>query len=162
MINTLIGGAIAAVMGALAGFSTSFWMDRRREKAKRNLIVDELIAEVEENLVISKSPVAREMWWMVSYKLNAYQAYKGQLFFLPKEIRTNLAAAAFTLEGTNTGITTHRLRAAFGQPVIEMPIETPEELLNQLEFCKRELIKWRKERSASGIRKWHKVFKPAG
>lgn len=147
MIDTLIGGAIAAVTGALAGFSTALWLERRRDKAKRMLIVDELIAETEQNLVICKSPTAREMWWMVPYKLDAYQTYKGQLFFLPREIRANLAAAAFILEGANTGIRVHQLRAAYGQPVIEKPIESPKELITHLEFCNKELQKWRKEHS---------------
>lgn len=153
MIDTIIGGAIAAVIGALAGFGTALRLERKREKSRQIHIVDELIAEIDENLVIGKSRVAREMWWMVIYKLGAYQAYKGQLFFLPKEIRTNLASVAFTLEGVNTGIEVHRLRAAFGQPVIEKPIETPHELIAQLEFCKKELQRWREEHVPGLMRK---------
>ena len=145
MIDTVIGGAVAAVIGALTGFGTASWLERRRYKAQRMLIVDELIAETEQNLVICKSPTARKMWWMVIYKLDAYQAYKGQLFFLPKEVRDNLTAVAFILEGCNTGIRVHQLRAAFGQPVIEQPIESPNQLIAQLEFCNKELQKWRKE-----------------
>ena len=145
MIDTIVGGAIAAVIGALAGFSTALWLERHRGKAKRMLIVDELIAETEQNLVICKSPTARQMWWMVTYKLDAYQAFKGQLFFLPKEVRANLAAVAFILEGANTGIRVHQLRAAYGQPVIEKPIESSKELIAHLEFCSKELQKWRKE-----------------
>ena len=69
----------------------------------------------------------------------------ANLFFLSKEVRVNLAAAAFILEGANTGIRVHQLRAAYGQPVIEKPIESPKELITQLEFCNKELQKWRKE-----------------
>ncbi len=145
MIETIIGGAIAAVIGAISGLTIAVLMEWRHDRARRFLIVDELIAETQANLVIAKHPVARSMWWMVPYKLETYQAYKGQIFFLPKDIRVNLAALAFLLEGVNTGIRVHQLRAAFGQPVIEKPIETPADILDKMGFCDRELRNWRKQ-----------------
>ena len=145
MFDPIIGGGISAAIGALAYAGVAFWIELRRDKVKRLLIVDELIVETQENLVIAKSPLAREMWWMVPYKLDAYQASKGQLFFLPREVRVKLAAIAFRVEGVNTGIRVHQLRVAFGQPVIEKRIETPPDLVEQMESCNKELRKWREK-----------------
>ena len=145
MFDPLIGGGISAVIGALAYAGIAFWIELKRTKVQRLLIVDELIVETQENLVIAKSPVARKMWWMVPYKLEAYKAYKGQLFFLPKDIRVRISAIAFLVEGVNTGISVFQLRAAFGQPVEEKPIDTPKELVGHMEFCNKELIRWRKQ-----------------
>lgn len=145
MFDPIIGGGISAVIGALAYAGVAFWIELKRNKVQRLLIVDELIVETQENLVIAKSPVTRKMWWMVPYKLEAYQAHKGQLFFLPKEVRVRLSAIALLVEGVNTGIRVFQLRAAFGQPVEEKPIDNPQELVGHMEFCSKELIKWRKQ-----------------
>jgi hypothetical protein len=145
MFDPIIGGAVSAAIGALAYAGTALLIEQRHDKAKRLLIVDELIAETQENLVIAKSPSAREMWWMVPYKLEAYHAYKGQLFFLPEKVRTKLADIAFIVEGVNTGIRVHQLRAAFGQPVIEKRVETPSYLIEWLNFCDSELRSWQQK-----------------
>ena len=148
MVDPIIGGAVSAVIGALAYAGTAFFIERQRDKAKRLLIVDELIAETQENQIVAKSSVAREMWWMVPYKLETYHAYKGQILFLPKKVLTKLAAVAFLVEGVNTGIRVHQLRVAFGQPVIEEHIETPSYLIEWLNFCDSELRKWRQKHKA--------------
>jgi hypothetical protein len=145
MFDLIIGGAVSAVIGALAYAGTAFLIEQRRDKARRLLIVGELIAETQENLVIAKSPLARKMWWMVPYKLEAYHAYKGQLSFLPEKVRTKLADIAFIVEGVNTGIRVHQLRVASGQPVIEKRIETPSYLIECLNFCDNKLRSWQRK-----------------
>jgi len=145
MTDAIIGGAIAAVIGAVCYAITGLWLERRRENARRLAIVDALIIETEENLKICTHPVAREMWWMAPYKLEAYHAYKGQIFFLPEDVRSRLADAVFVLEGANIGIQVHLSRAAFGQPVNEEPIPPAKELIEMLEFVNEELRKCRKE-----------------
>lgn len=145
MTDALIGGAIAAVIGAVGYAIIGLWLERRREKAQQLTIIDSLITETEENLIVCQNPVAREMWWLAPYKLEAYRAYKGQLSFLAEDLRIRLAMAAFHMEGCNIGIQVHQLRVAYGQPVIENPIPPFELLIKDLEFIKEELRKWRKE-----------------
>ena len=145
MTDTIIGGAIAAVIGAACYAIIGLLQEHRREKVQRLAIVDTLIAEIEWNLKICKSPVGREMWWFESYKLEAYHAYKGQLFFLHEDVRSRLGHALRTLEGINIGSQTHLSQVGFGKQVVAKPIQIPKELIKDLEFAKEELQKWRDE-----------------
>jgi hypothetical protein len=149
MNDAIIGGAIAAVIGAVSGAITSLCQERRREKVQRLAIVDALIAEIEWNLKICKSPVGSEMWWFESYKLEAYHAYKGQLFFLHEDVRGRLGHAVRTLEGINIGARTHLSQVGFGKQVVEKPLRIPEGLIKDLESANEELRNWRTEHTRS-------------
>jgi len=139
MTNAIIGGAIAAVMGAV----TALCIERYREKARQLAIVEALIIETAENLTICKTPITRKMWWWAPYKLGAYHAYKGQFFFLSEEVRIQLTAAAFTMEGANTGMQIHVSRVPYTRLVKEKPLPLAPQLIEQLEFVNEELRKWR-------------------
>jgi len=143
MNDAIIGGAIAAVMGAVGYAIVGLFLERRREKAQKLTIVDALIIETAENLTICTSPKIREMWWLAPFKLEAYQTYKGQIFFLSEKVRLQLVAAVLVMEGCNVIIQTRLSREGFGQPVDEKPTPIPEYLIKQLEFVNEELRKWR-------------------
>jgi hypothetical protein len=145
MSGTIIGGAIAAVIGIVGGAIIGVLLERRREKAKRLTIVEAILTETVENLTICGSPKMRKMWWLSPFKLEAYHTYKGQLLFLGHTILTQLIAAALVMEGENIVIQMHQSREGFEQPVDKEPKPIPEYLTKQLEFVKDELIKWRKK-----------------
>lgn len=143
MIGALIGGAIAAVIGAAGYAIVGLWLELRREKAQRLTMVDALITEIEENLKKCKSPAIRKMWWFAPYKFEAYHAYKSRLFFLSEDVRGRLAHVVVTLEGVNIGIQMHLSRAGSGKQAVSKPLQIPEGLIKDLEFVKEELRKWR-------------------
>jgi hypothetical protein len=145
MTAAIIGGAIAAVIGAVAYAIVGLWQERRHEKAQRLTIVEALLTETVENLTICGSPKMRKMWWLSPFKLEAYHAYKGQILFLPRAILTQLIAAAFVMERENVVIQMHQSRQVYVEGVDRKPKPIPEYLTKQLEFVKDELIKWRKE-----------------
>lgn len=142
MTAAIIGGAIAAVIGAVFYFVAGLWQERRHEKARRLTIVDSLSVETLENLVICKSPEIRTIWWTASYKLEAYRAYKGELLFLSEDVIGHLIAAAFMMEGHNVGIQTYLSRIGSGENVGGQPLPLPQELIEHLEFVDQELRKW--------------------
>jgi hypothetical protein len=145
MTDAIIGGAIAAVLGAVGGAITGLLLERRREKAQRLTIVDALITETNENLKSCKTIGEGQLWWAITFKLKAYDAYKGQLFFLPKDVRVKLADAVFVLEQKNTICQIMQQAASFGQNFETKPMPTAHELIEHLEFVDKELRKWRKE-----------------
>lgn len=149
MTDTIIGGAIAAVLGAAGYAIIGIWQEHRREKARRLAIVDALIADIVENLSKCMSPATRQMWWLAPYKLEAYHAHKGQLQFLREDVRVRLVRLAIILEGANIAIHVHLSRIGFGQKVNEEPVQVPEELIADLESANKELRRWRAEHSRS-------------
>jgi hypothetical protein len=149
MTDAIIGGAIAAVIGAIGGVITGLLLERRREKTQRLTIVNALVIETSENLVICKDFEERELWWTVSFKLEAYDSYKGQLFFLPEDVRVRLVNTALAMQESNTITQVLQQAAAFGQNFPTKPMSTPKELIEQLEFINKELRKWRAKQSRS-------------
>lgn len=145
MTDVIIGGAIAAVIGAVGYAIVGLWLEHRREKAQRLTIVEALLTETVENLTICGSPKMRKMWWLSPFKLEAYHAYKGQILFLPRAILTQLIAAALVMEGENVVIQIHQSREVYIEALDRTPKPIPEYLTKQLEFVKDELIKWREE-----------------
>jgi hypothetical protein len=147
MTDAMIGGAIAAVIGAVGYAIVGLWLEHRREKAQRLTIVEALLTETVENLTICGSPKMRKMWWLSPFKLEAYHAYKGQILFLPRAILTQLIAAALVMEGENVVIQIHQSREVHIEALDRTPKPIPEYLTKQLEFVKDELIKWRKQKT---------------
>ena len=133
------------MIGAVGYAITHLLLERHRGKAQRLTIVDALLTETVENLAICTSPNIREMWWLAPFKLEAYRAYKGQLWFLPTKVLTQLIATVIVLEGCNIIIQVYQSREGFGQPVDKKPTPIPEYLIKQLEFVKEELTTWKKE-----------------
>jgi hypothetical protein len=147
MVEPIIGGAISASIGAAVYAGIALWQERRREKLRELHVVEDLIAELEDNLKIATSPAARAMWWMVPYKIDAYQSNKGSFSFLPLSLRATLRDLNLLLEGVNTGIRVHQLATAYGRPTIEHPIETPPDVVKTIAYCIAELRKWRESNS---------------
>jgi len=145
MTAAIIGGAIAAVIGAVCYVIASLWLERRRKEAEKLTIVDALIAETLENLLICDPPGIPGMQCATLYKLETYRAHKGQLLFLPEDVITRLIAAAFIMEDCNTGIQTFLSQVAYGRATEPLPVPRPRELTEHLEFVDQELRKWRKE-----------------
>ena len=145
MTDAIIGGAIAAAIGAVCYAGVGLWLEHRREKVQRLTIVDTLLAEIVENLTICQSPKIREMWWLAPFKIDAYRAYKGRLFFLPRAPLTKLIASVIILEGCNIMIQTRQSRESFVQPVDDKPEPIAEYLIKDLEFVKDELLKWKRK-----------------
>jgi hypothetical protein len=133
------------VIGIVGGVITGLLLERRREKAKRLTIVDALIVETAENLTIYKSPEIRKIWWTAPYKLEAYRAYKGQIFFLPRDVTTKLIASMLSLEGCNIDIQKHLSQVASGQPANAFHLKPTKAVIEGLEFVDEELRKWREE-----------------
>ena len=156
MSDAIIGGAIAAVIGAVGYAIVGLWLERRREKAQQLAIVEALIIDTAENLRSCKGLQKLELWWATSFKLEAYDAYKGQLFFLPEDVRVELAKAVSAMEDCNIINQIMRQAAAFGQNFDTKPMPTPKELIKHLEFVNKELREWRAEHTrtlALGIRR---------
>jgi len=149
MTDAIIGGAIAAVIGALAYGGVALLLEHRREKAKQLAIVDALIIEISENLVTCTSPITREMWWWTRFRLETYNAYKGQIFFLPKEVRIQLVNTAFLMDGANIGMQIYVSKVDYKQLVKEKPLPLAPELIKQLKFVNKELHKWKAEHTRS-------------
>lgn len=145
MTDAIIGGAIAAIAGALAYAGVGLCLEHRREKAKQRAIVDALIIETEENLRICKSSDIREFWWKAQYQLEAYQSYKGQLWFLPEDALDELIAATINMRGLNIDIQAYLSRVACGQPVDAKPILPAQDLIRELEFAHEDLQKWKEK-----------------
>jgi hypothetical protein len=145
MNDTIIGGAVAAVIGALAYVVVGLWQERRREKAQRLQIVDALIVETQENLAIYETVVNTEIWWFALYRLEAYNSYKGQLFFLPKQVQTKLIAAAMGMDSFNVLIRGYRSKEAFKRNPDNVTMQPVPELIEELEFVRKQLLNWKEK-----------------
>lgn len=139
MNEAIIGGAIAAVIGAVGYATVGLWLERRREKARRLTIVDSLRVEILENLVICKSPEIRTAWWTASYKLEAYHAYKGELLFLSEDVIGHLITAAFMMQGQNASIQMRLSGIGSEKDVLGQPLPLWQELIEHLEFVDQAL-----------------------
>jgi hypothetical protein len=150
MINTIIGGAIAAVIGALAGLGASLWLNCLSRKKERAMMVNDLLVDIEANLKICHDPASSDMWWMVKFKTQAYDSYKGRILFLPGEVRNTLSEVVHTMEGVNTAIQVQLWRSGSGvaKPHEFRPIKHPDYLEQQLTFCRDELQKWQKQHTS--------------
>jgi hypothetical protein len=151
MSDALIGGAIAAVIGAVGYAIIDLWLEQRREKAQKLAIVDALVIETSENLVICKDFEERELWWTASFILEAYDACKGQLFLLqlPEDVRVTLVSTALAMKECNTVTQMSQQAVAFGQDFGRGRVATPKELIEQLESVNKGLRKWRVEHTRS-------------
>ena len=149
-MDTIVGGAIAAVIGALAGLGTSLLLNYLTKKKERALIVDDLLAEIEANLKICHDPASAKMWWMVPFKIEAYNSYKGRITFLPEEVRKTLSDIVHTVEGVNTAIKVQLWRSGSGvaKPSEFLPIKHPDYLEQWLISCRDELQKWQKQHAS--------------
>ena len=145
MSDAIIGGAIAAVIGAVSGAVAAICLEHRRGKAKQRAIVDALIIETEENLRICKSSDIREFWWKAQYQLEAYQSYKGQLWFLSEETLDELIAATTNMRGLNIGIQASLSRVAYGQPGDAKPILPAQDLIEGLQLIHEDLQQWKQK-----------------
>jgi hypothetical protein len=150
VVGEIIGGAIAAVIGALAGVGTSLLLNCLNEKKEQALIVNDLLAETEANLKICHDPISAEMWWMVKFKTQAYDSYKGKITFLPEKLRNTLSDIVHKVEGVNTAIEVLLWRSGSGvaKPQEYRSIKHPDYLEQWLTFCRDELQKWQKQHSS--------------
>jgi len=149
MNDAIIGGAIAAVLGATGGAITAILLERRREKKQQLRIVNALIVDVKQNLRICKELKENALWWTSIFNLEAYDAYKGQLSFLREDVRVKLAGAVFDMKNRNTTSQIMQQAAAVGHNFDMKPIPTPKNLIGQLELVNAELRKWRHEHTLS-------------
>jgi len=148
MIGTIIGGAIAAVTGALGYAIGALLLERCRERARRLRIVDALIVEIVENLIIWKRPEEGLLWWTSSFRLEAYEAYKSEIFFLNDDIRFTLADAVFRMRDSNTTGQMIQRATTFGHDLTVDPM--PAKLtVEQLESVLKGLKEWKVEHSRS-------------
>jgi hypothetical protein len=149
MIDTIIGGAIAAVMGGVAYGGVALWQERHRENARRLAIVEALAQEMAENMVIYESVSSGDLWWLASFVLDAYDTYKGQEYFLPDNVTMTLGAAVGTMRGLNAVIEDYRSRHGLGKTPTKNPIPVTKNLFGQLELMYFELNMWREKHTRS-------------
>jgi len=142
-MNEIIGGAIAAVIGAVGYAIVGLYLEHRRDKAKRLTIVDALITETEENLTICETYIGQEKWCLSPYRLEAYHAYKGELFFLPEQLRVSLVGTALIMETCNGVIQTVRLKEGSGQSFDKEAIPPQEQFNERLKSILKELQGWK-------------------
>jgi len=145
MNDAIIGGAIAAVLGIVGGAITSLCLEHRREKAKRRAIVDALIIETEENLRICKSSDILKFWWKTQYQIEAYQSYKGQLWFLHKETLDELIFVTINMRSLNRDIQARLSRLAGVQLIEETPILPAQDLIEGLQLIHEDLQQWKQK-----------------
>ena len=146
MLGTIIGGAIAG----LIGLGTVLLQNHLSRKREETLMVNDLLVEIEANLKICNDPASAKMWWMVKFKTQAYDSYKGKSIFLPEKVRNTLSDIVHTVEGVNTEIEIQRWRHGSGvaEPHEFRPIKHPDYLEQQLTFCRDELQKWQKQHAS--------------
>lgn len=147
MINTIIGPIVGGFIAGVVGISIVFLQNYLRKKKEQALIVNELLVEIEANLKICHDPASSKMWWMVKFKTEVYNSYKGRIEFLSEDIRGKLREIVHTIEGVNTEIEAQRLRHGFGvaEPQEFRPVKHPEYLKQWLIYCRDELQKWQKK-----------------
>jgi hypothetical protein len=145
MNDAIIGGAIAAVIGVVGYAIVGLWLECYHEKNHQRTIVYELINETVENLTICANAERRKKPWLTPYRLDAWHAYKGQLFFLPEDVIARLASSAFAMQVFNTIIQAFQSKASIVQLFDEEPSLSSEYLIEQLEFVDKGLRKWRRE-----------------
>lgn len=144
MSDAIIGGAIAAAVGAACYAIVGLWLEHRREESQQLTIVSALIVETAENLITWRGFEKRKLWWTSLFKLEAYDAYKSELFFLHEDVRLNLADAVFRMRDMNTYGQILQQAAAFGQDFNVESMPTPL-TVKPLESVNKELRKWRAE-----------------
>jgi hypothetical protein len=146
VVGEIIGGAIAG----LIGLGTILLQNHLNKKKEETLIVNDLLAETEANLKICRDPASAKMWWMVKFKTQAYDSYKGKITFLPEKVRNTLSDIVHTVEGVNTEIEVQRWRHGSGvaMPQEFRPIKHPDYLEQWLILCRDELQKWQKQHSS--------------
>jgi len=150
VVDTIIGGAIAAVIGALTGLGVSLFLNYQNKKKEQALIVNDLLVEMEANLKICRDPASAKMWWMVLFKTEAYNSYRGKITFLPEKVRNTLSEVVHLVEGVNTAIEVQRWRFGSGiaEPQEFRPIKHPDYLEQWLTFCRDELQNWQKQHAS--------------
>ena len=146
MVGEIIGGAIAG----LIGLGTILLQNHLNKKKEETLIVNDLLAEIEANLKICHDPISAEMWWMIKFKTQAYDSYKGRITFLPEEVRNTLSDIVHKVEGVNTAIEVLLWRSGSGvaTPQEYRSIKHPDYLEQWLIFCRDELQKWQKQHAS--------------
>jgi len=146
VVGEIIGGAIAG----LIGLGTILLQNHLNKKKEETLIVNDLLAETEANLKICRDPASAKMWWMVKFKTQAYDSYKGKITFLPEKVRNTLSDIVHTVEGVNTEIEVQRWRHGSGvaMPQEFRPIKHPDYLEQWLILCRDELQNWQKQHSS--------------
>ena len=149
MSEAIIGGAIAAVIGALCYAGVGLLQELRRERNQQLTIVDSLIIETEENLAFCETTATSHMWWMTPFKVEAYQVYKSQISFLSEEVRIKLVSAKVCMEGLNIIIQAYQSKEAFKSNARKEIMPPLPELIKQLEFVLKELREWRAEHTRS-------------
>jgi hypothetical protein len=143
VVGEIIGGAIAG----LIGLGTILLQNHLNKKKEETLIVNDLLAEIEANLKICHDPISAEMWWMVKFKTQAYDSYKGKITFLPEKVRNTLSDIVHKVEGVNTAIEVLLWRSGSGvaTPQEYRSIKHPDYLEQWLIFCRNELQNWQKQ-----------------
>lgn len=146
MVGEIIGGAIAG----LIGLGTILLQNHLNKKKEETLIANDLLAEIEANLKICHDPISAEMWWMVKFKTQAYDSYKGKITFLPEKVRSTLSDIVHKVEGVNTAIEVLLWRSGSGvaTPQEYRSIKHPDYLEQWLTFCRDELQNWQKQHSS--------------
>jgi len=134
---TIIGPIIGGIIAGIVGLITVLFRDYLSNKKERTTIVNDLLAEIEANLKKYRNPADAKMWWMVKFKTEAYNTYKGKITFLPEKVRNTLSEVAHLVEAVNTAIEVQLWRSGAGvaKPGEFRPIKHPDYLGQWLTFC---------------------------
>ncbi len=129
MTGSIIGGAIAAVIGLLGALGIEMWREHRREKALRKSIIKELMAEIEENIKLSSEIQPGKP---NTFEITVWKSSYIKLSFLPTELRYVLRQAYRQAEerGHLIEVSEQRVRIV------------SQELRNSFMLCKDKLQRW--------------------
>lgn len=146
----IIGGAIAAIFGLIAGALLGLWQDHRRNKTTRRGYIRELEEEVESNIERVDSWIGGKVLASPQYGLVAYTNYRPKLSFLSQELKgllddmarhCNLANQVTIMKISLRDLDTHQKES--------------EDLRKSLLCCRDELQGWLKKHTPKD--RWQQI-----
>ena len=146
-LGTVIGAAIASIVT----FFTAKWQMKNsiklqinweknrfeeKEKQQNKSLVNNIIAEVENNIEIASDPQHHYSWIYLS--IGMWKDFRGKMEFLPERIQTHLRAAYIQAHNYNIMLDDRRAMGDHGRGYWDRPLNDKIQLTKQL--CEKALV----------------------
>jgi len=128
MSGSIIGGAIAAAIGGLVALGIEIWREHRRKKIIRKSMIEELMAEIEENIRLSSERMPG------AFEVSVWKNSLTKLCFPPAELLAVIRKAYRKAEQRN-----RFLESVAG---MQEPTIGTQEIQNGFMLCRDMLQKW--------------------